>query len=95
MVHAQTLRTALAGAAPQDASRPAIVLLLTLAALVFLVHEPRRAALAAAVVAVGVIVAAVLMLRGGLFLPASAAIFTTALALGIRLVVSRKARKAP
>jgi adenylate cyclase len=95
VVHAQTLRTALAGAAPQDASRPAIILLLTLAALVFLVREPRMAALAAALMAVGVVVAAVLMLRGGLFLPACAAIFTAALALGARVAVSRRARKAP
>jgi len=95
VVHAQTLRTALAGVAPQDASRPAIVLLLTLAALVFLVREPRMAALAAALMAVGAIVAAVLMLRGGLFMPASAAIFTALLALGARLVVARRARKAP
>jgi CHASE2 domain-containing sensor protein len=41
VVHAQTLRTALAGTAPQEASRPLVLLLLSLAALVYLVRDAR------------------------------------------------------
>jgi adenylate cyclase len=95
VVHAQTLRTALSGAAPQQASRPAIVILLTLAALAFLLRDPRVAALAALLLAGGAVVLATLLLRGGLFLPVAAALFTLALALATRLAVALRGRKTP
>ena len=94
VVHAQTLRTALAGAAPQEASRPAIVILLTLAALVFLLRDARMAALAALGLGVGAFVLAGLMLRGGVFLPVSAVLFTLVLAAAARAAIRLRERRA-
>ena len=93
VVHAQTLRTALAGAAPQEISRPAMVVLVTLAALVFLLRDPRIAAVAAGLVAAGTLVLAVLLLRAGIFLPAAAALATLLLALAARCAAFFRARK--
>jgi len=95
VVHAQTLRTALGGAAPQEASRPAIVILLTLAALVYLLRDARMAALAAFLVGCATVVLACLLLRGGIFLPVSAALFTLALGVAVRGAVSWRQRRAP
>lgn len=89
VVHAQTLRTALADAAPQQASRPLVVLLLSLGALLFLMREPRMAALTTLLAALGAIVAGLFGLRAGVFLPMSAVLATLALALGARLAAHR------
>ena len=84
VVHAQTLRTALAEAAPQEVSRPVPLVLITLAALVFLIRDWRFAAVAAVAAGIGSFVAALVTLRGGLFLPAGSVLFTLALAVVAR-----------
>ena len=93
VVHAQTLRTALAAAAPQQASRPLVVLLLSLAALVFLVRDPRLAAVTALLLGIGAAVVAILMLRGGVFVPVVPVLATLVLAVVTRAVVSRRERR--
>ena len=93
VVHAQTLRTALAGAAPQEASRPLVLVLLSLSALVFLVRRPRIAGIAAAAIAVTLCVLALATLRGGLFLPVTPILFTLALAAGARAVIAHRERR--
>lgn len=93
VVHAQTLRTALAGAAPQEASRPLVLVLLSLSALVFLLRRPRIAALTAVAVAVAIGVLAIVALRGGLFLPVTPVLFTLLLATGSRALIARRERR--
>ena len=74
VVHAQALRTAMTGTAPDEASRPLSMLLITLAALLLLV---RRLAVAWACVAtVGALAAFLLSLRSGLYVPMAAPLFT-------------------
>lgn len=80
VVHAQSLRTALLNAAPEQVSRPAILVLVTLAALVVLMRDWRLALLTAILGALGFFVAGVLALRGGVFLPTSAGFATLAAA---------------
>ena len=96
VVHAQTLRTALGGQAPQEAVRPVAMILALIAALPFLLRDWRAslgAALLGAVVAFG---GAIIALRGGLFIPVSAALLTLALACGARgLSVLRTRRRNP
>jgi adenylate cyclase len=86
VVHAQTLRTALLSAAPAEASRPLVVLLLSAAALLFLVRDWRLAMAATLLAAVAFLVAALIALRGGLFLPIAPILFTLALALSARML---------
>lgn len=88
VVHAQTLRTALARAAPQQVSRPAIVLLVSLAALVFLMRDMRYATLVALLLAVGLATLAFAALRGGTFLPITPVLLTLAVALVARGVAA-------
>jgi adenylate cyclase len=88
VVHAQTLRTALAQAAPQGASRPVALVLITLAALVFLVRDWRFAAVAAIAAGIGCFVAAIVALRGGLFLPMGSPLVTLVLAMAARVGVA-------
>jgi CHASE2 domain-containing sensor protein len=80
VVHAQTLRTALLNAAPQEASRPLVVLLLSAAALLFLMRDWRLAAAALVAAAAGSFAAALVALRGGVFLPVAPVFFTLFLA---------------
>jgi class 3 adenylate cyclase/CHASE2 domain-containing sensor protein len=80
VVHAQSLRTALLNAAPEDVSRPAILVLVTLAAMLVLMRDWRLALVTGVLGAVGLFVASVLALRGGLFVPTSAAFATLAAA---------------
>jgi CHASE2 domain-containing sensor protein/class 3 adenylate cyclase len=80
VVHAQALRTALMGAAPVQAARPFTLVLVTLAALLVLMRPAGLALLTGLLVAAGAIAAATFLLRGGIFLPVSAALFTIALA---------------
>jgi CHASE2 domain-containing sensor protein len=75
VVHAQSLRTALAGA-PAEASRPLSVLILTLAALVSLMRERRLAFVAALLASIVLVAATTFALRSNLYIGVSAAIFT-------------------
>lgn len=75
VVHAQSLRTALAGA-PTEGSRPLSVLILTLAALVALVKETRMALATALLASIVGIAATTFALRANLYVGVSAAIFT-------------------
>jgi CHASE2 domain-containing sensor protein len=92
VVHAQSLRTALAQAAPSDASRPLLMLLLTAAALLVLVRDSRRAA-AWAVLATALLLAAhVAVLRGGIALAPAAVIFALWTAVAASAIVHRRHR---
>ena len=84
VVHAQSLRTALAGA-PAEASRPVSVLILTLAALLVLMRDWRLALVTAALGAVLLVAAATLSLRAGVHIGIVAAI----LALFVAALASR------
>ena len=95
VVHAQTLRTALAGAAPRQAPRPLVVILLSLAALVFLVPGPRLAAVTGLLLAAGTAIVAIVSLRGGVFVPAAAVLFTLLLALSARAAGAYRGRGKP
>lgn len=79
VVHAQTLRTALAGA-PTEASRPMVLVLVTLAALLFLGSRWRLLAVSAFLAAAGSFFAATFALRSGHFVPLGTIIFTLLLA---------------
>ena len=93
VVHAQTLRTALAGAAPRQATRPLILVLLSLAALVYLVRDARMAAVCALLVGVAALVLAVLALRSGTFVPISPILLTLLLAVALRAWPAWRARR--
>lgn len=95
VVHAQTLRTALAGAAPRQAPRPIVVILVSLAALVFLMGNPRLAAVTGLLLAAGTAIVAIVSLRGGVFVPVAAVLFTLFLALAAGAYRGRKRRPAP
>jgi|SRR5688572_4823402 len=89
VVHAQALRTSLAGA-PTQAARPLAVVLLTLAALVALVRDRWMAALTALLVAAAFFSGAVFGLRAGSHVGLAGAFFTLAVAVLVR--ASRLAR---
>jgi hypothetical protein len=97
-VHAQSLRTALASA-PQEASRPLSVLLLSLAALVFLLRDWRVALAVAAVVGVAAFAGATYALRSGLFIGVAPVLATLAFAALARVAAAwrdaRRTRRAP
>ncbi len=88
VVHAQSLRTALLRAAPREAARPVSVILVALAALLVLVRDWRHALAAGILAATGIFVLSVLALRGGLYIPASGALATLALAWGARVLLT-------
>jgi len=88
VVHAQSLRTALLDAAPVEASRPLVVILVAIAALVFLARDWRLAASTGVLTLVAMLAAAVLMLRAGLVLPLGAACATVVLACTARAVIA-------
>ena len=79
VVHAQTLRTALAGA-PTEASRPMVLVLVTLAALLFLGSRWPLLAVTALLAAAASFVASTLLLRAGQFVPLGTILFTLLLA---------------
>jgi CHASE2 domain-containing sensor protein len=79
VVHAQALRTAIAGS-PGEATRPLVVVLLTLAALVALVRDWRMAAVTAVLAGALLFVGALVALRGGTHVAAASALFTLAAA---------------
>ena len=86
VVHAQSLRTALAQAAATEASRPLLMLLLTAAALLVLVRDWKRAAAWAVLATVLVAVATLLALRSGLALAPAAVVFALWTAVAVRAV---------
>jgi CHASE2 domain-containing sensor protein len=88
VVHAQALRTAMLGAAPEDASRAVMLVLVTLCALAFLLRSAAATALAAALLAIVLLAAGVLALRGGVVLPLGAAVFTLAIAAVARIAAA-------
>ena len=94
VVHAQSLRTALA-AAPQEASRPLSVLLLSLAALVFLIRDWRIALATLTLAAVAAFAGAVSALHGGLYISIAPVLVTLALAGLARAAVAYRARRRP
>jgi CHASE2 domain-containing sensor protein len=90
VVHAQTLRTAIGGDAPQEAIRPVTAILVLLAALPFLIRNWRWALVAAALGIVAACAGALFSLRSGLFMPVSAPLLTLVLAgLGRTLLALR------
>jgi CHASE2 domain-containing sensor protein/class 3 adenylate cyclase len=93
VVHAQALRTALMGAAPVEAARPFTLVVVTLAAFLFLMRNARLAFVTGLLLALGAVVITTFLLRGGLFLPISAAIFTLGLAWASRTVLDAWQRR--
>ena len=69
VVQALALRTALGNAAPEDGSRPLVVVLVSLAALLAFIASPARLAVAALVAAVALFAASLYALRSGLAIP--------------------------
>ncbi len=92
VVHAQSLRTALA-AAPQEASRPLSVLLLSLGALAFLLRDWRAAFAVALLVGVAAIAGATYALRSGLFVAVAPLLATLTLAGAARAGVAWRAAR--
>jgi adenylate cyclase len=90
VVRAQTLRTALAQAAPREASRPLAVVLVSLAALLFLMRDWRMAAVTGLLVVLVATVAAVTSLRNGMSLPLGAPFLTLALAIVAAGIAARR-----
>lgn len=88
VVHALSLRTALLGKAPREASRPLVAILVTLAAFLFLVRDWRHALLVGILAAAGLFVVAVLSLREGLYLPVAGAMLSLFFAWGARGAVA-------
>ncbi|MEO5693697.1 MAG: CHASE2 domain-containing protein [Usitatibacter sp.] len=95
VVHAQTLRTALSGEAPRESARPLALLLVSIAALVFLLRNAKLAALLAAVLGLVLFAAAVLALRQGMHLTIAPVLATLAVAVAARAAVAFKERPKP
>jgi len=93
VLHAQTLRTAINNNSPQEASRPLTLLLLSIAALAFLMRDIRLAAVVAGLLAAAAFVVAVFSLRAGLHIAMAPVLATLLLALGARGAISWRARK--
>lgn len=79
IVHAQALRTALLQKAPREAARPWTVVLVSLAALLVLMRDWRQALLTGGLAAGALVLAAVLALRGGVFVSMAAPLATVLL----------------
>jgi adenylate cyclase len=92
VVHAQSLRTALLEEAPREASRPLVAMLVTLAALLFLVSDWRHALLVGILAAAGLFLLAVLSLRAGVYLAVASAMLSLLFAWGARVAVAVGAR---
>ena len=92
VVHAQTLRTALTGNAPQEALRPVTMILVLLSAFPFLLRRWKLAVAGSLLGAVGLAVGAVYALRAGVSLPVAASLATLALAAGVRLFLGLRTR---
>lgn len=94
VVHAQTLRTALTGAAPQEALRPVTAILVLLAALPFLLRDWRLALAACALGAAALAGGAFYALSSGLFIPICAALLTVLLAGTLRIFLALRTKPA-
>jgi CHASE2 domain-containing sensor protein len=92
VVQAQSLRTALA-AAPREASKPLSVLLLSLAALVFLLRDWRVALAATALAGVAAFAGATFALRAGLYVGVAPVLATLLLAALARAAMAWRARR--
>lgn len=92
VVHAQSLRTALASA-PREASRPLSVLLLSLAAMVFLFRDWRVTLAAAALAGLAVFAGATYALRSGLYIAIAPVLATLALAGLARAAIAWRASR--
>jgi CHASE2 domain-containing sensor protein len=90
VLQAQTLRTALAGAAPREVSRPFVLLLVSLAALLVLVRGWRMAGISALGLACLAAVGATAALRAGLYIPLGGVAVTLAAAVVLRAVLDRR-----
>ena len=88
VVHAQSLRTALLRAAPREAPKPVIAILVLLAAPLVLMRDWRLALVSAVLGAAAFFVAAAVALRAGLYLPIAGAL--AALAFATLFVTWRK-----
>jgi CHASE2 domain-containing sensor protein len=84
VVHAQTLRTAIGGQAPQEALRPVTVILVLLAALPFLIRDWRLSVGVCALTAIALGAGALYSLHSGLFVPISGALLALLLAAAAR-----------
>jgi CHASE2 domain-containing sensor protein len=80
VVHALSLRTALSEAAPQEASRPLVVLLLSAAALLYLMRDWRLALAGLGLAGAGFFVVALMALHAGTFVPLAPVFFTLVVA---------------
>jgi CHASE2 domain-containing sensor protein len=95
VLQAQTLRSALSRAAPREASRPVVVLLVSLSALLVLARDWRRAGVSALALALFGAPAAVAALRSGLFVPLGAVSLTLVFAVALRAVASTGGIRTP
>jgi CHASE2 domain-containing sensor protein len=84
VLQAQTLRTALAGAAPREIRRWLGVLFVSFAALIVLVRDARMASITALVAAAAAAVVGIAALRSGTFAPLAAVLTTLALGVAAR-----------
>jgi CHASE2 domain-containing sensor protein len=87
VVQAQALRTALPGAAPDEAARPFAVLLVVLAAIVFRFRRPGALALGAGAGALALFAVGAFALRGGTFVPIAPALATLVGAAAVRTLL--------
>jgi len=94
VLQAQILRTALLGAAPREAARPLVVLLVAVAALLVLIEDWRMAAIAALAALLFGAAADVAALRSGVFVPPGAIVATLLAAVVLRAVAGRFRRPA-
>jgi adenylate cyclase len=92
VVHAQTLRTALGGAAPQEVLRPVTAILVLLAALPLLLGDWKLAVGASALGVAALAGGAFYALYSGLFVPISAALATVILAGAIRVFLALRTK---
>ena len=90
VLHAQSLRTALLDAAPREASRPLVLLLATIAALLALMRHAGHAALVALLVIVAGMAVATASLRGGYYIPMAGPLVTLLLAVIACFIVQRR-----
>lgn len=93
VVHALALRTAMLGAAPDEASRPLVVMLLSLAALLLLLRDWRLAFLCGLMGGAAAFAGAIVSLHGGLYVPVASVLFTLALAWAVRAALVWRDRR--
>ena len=93
VVHAQALRTALAGTAPAEASRPLTMLMITLAALLVLVSDWRRTLAFAVLATAGMLALEAFALRRALYIAPSAVVFALWAAVAYRCASAWRARR--